>query len=77
MSDPLVAEAVDIMARSILALLVKSPDLTLGWEDFPEIGEHDWDAIEARMLQLAPEPKNEVYQAAFDFLAGRARNVPA
>lgn len=46
------------------------------WEDYPEIGEHDWTRIAARVdAELAAYfVGDDVYDAAYDFLKGRVEN---
>ena len=63
MADNRVTEAVDVVARWALSL---------SWEDFPEIGEHDWDAIAARAAAIVDCPSVDEYEAAYEFLAARA-----
>lgn len=59
-------EAVEVIARHILAQAAAEAD----WEDYPEIGQHDWDAIVRKVDQLAPIPAR--FGEALRILANRA-----
>jgi hypothetical protein len=45
-------EAIDTVAAQLLANAVKE----LQWEDMPDIGQHDWEAVVDRARFLAPSP---------------------
>jgi len=61
-----VNEAIDIFARRILA----DAAIIADWEDFPWIGENDWEAIAKRVIELAPWP--ERHREAYELLERRA-----
>lgn len=42
------------------------------WEDYPEIGEYDWDDIGAKLDSQFFFPNAELYKEAYDFLTNRA-----
>jgi hypothetical protein len=63
--------AVDVVARHLLARAaadVAAED----WDLVPEVGEHDWTAIGKRLQQLAPFPPATEFEAAYEYLEGRA-----
>lgn len=77
-TNPTMTElAVRDVARHAIAAAVRAnpPE----WEDYPDIGEHDWAEvereIERRLAQL--EPQGEKYGCAYRHLAARAEGVPA
>lgn len=78
MADDKVAVAVDEVAKRVVARLLRwaleSENAYEKWEDYPLIGEHDWGAVEYRIKQLADDidPDDAVFDAAYEFLAGRA-----
>lgn len=65
--------ALDILSIRYIANTVDL-STTLGWEDFPEIGEGDWIEIVARAKKLVAESdvSQSFYQTAYDHLASRA-----
>lgn len=69
--------AMDVIIRSILRRLTDDPD-QVGemWEDYPEIGEHDWIEICAQVADRSKTFTNspEVYKAAYAHLASRAEH---
>jgi len=42
------------------------------WEDFPEVGEHDWNEVMEMAKNLANVPTMPTFQQAYDVLAARA-----
>lgn len=64
--DALVAAAVDVVARHIIATMAAEAE----WMNWPEIGEYDWESVYARVLELAPIP--DKYADAYDLLTERA-----
>jgi len=68
MSDNRLAEAVDIVARWIIAYQARNVD----WSDSPEIGEDDWDTVRDRIAELTEGPAADEFDAAYDYLAARA-----
>lgn len=69
-------QAIDVIARRVVHLLLTAPvggseDIAL-WEDYPEIGEHDWDRVIDRAKVLAPpNPDADEYTAAYAHLSAR------
>lgn len=61
-------EAVAIMARVVLASGIRYSD----WESYPEIGEHDWERVIDRAVELAHGPSAEKFKEAYDLLTARA-----
>ena len=45
-----------------------------GWEDFPEIGERDWEAICDKMQEIAPWPDHDEFGEAYHLLETRAEH---
>lgn len=64
----LLDRAVDLVVRHATATAVTDVE----WEDYPEIGEHDWQAVLTRLDRLHPFPPSGQYYAACGFLAARA-----
>lgn len=81
MADDQLKSAVDAVANHLVvaALNRTADDGSPGREDYPDIGEHDWQDVVTRAQQiaqrLAPDPG--YYQAAYGFLAHRAEGVKA
>ncbi len=59
--------AIDVVARQCLT----NGDERC-WENYPEIGEDDWDLILARMGELTPAPDTSEFKEAYAFLEDRA-----
>ena len=59
--------AIDIVARRIL-----STGERWDLEDWPEIGEPDWDRVTDRMSALTPQPDEAEFREAYDLLTARA-----
>jgi len=74
MADNRPAEAVDVVARWAVACLV---DDSLEWEDYPDIGEGDFDDVRARANVIADCPSFDEYRAAYEFLVARVDNTEA
>lgn len=63
--------AIQVIAQEVLARAAE----TTGewWEDYPEIGEHDWERVLAAVASRAvPHPVNSTFDLAYKFLEGRA-----
>ncbi|HEY8662472.1 MAG TPA: hypothetical protein VIL68_02540 [Propionibacteriaceae bacterium] len=74
MADNRVEEAVNVVARRILA----DSACNVEWGDYPEIGMSDWDLVIARLDEIASKPPSPIeYEAAYDFLAARADSQDA
>lgn len=67
--------AVDVIARHCLSVLALSAKPDDAWEDYPDIGEHDWARVILRMASLAPIPEIEEYRQAYDHLRLRAEGA--
>jgi hypothetical protein len=69
-----VTRARDIVARRVVNRLINEDTLGCLWEDYPEIGEHDWVAVtkHAEVLVERLDPAQEKYDVAYAFLASRA-----
>lgn len=61
--------ALDTIAREAIARAVEN----ISWEDWPDVGEHDWTAIVARAESLVPRQRPAQVQAAEALLERRAR----
>ena len=73
MADNRVSEAVNIVARRLIADDARS--IRRGnWSD---LSEHDWERVIARMIEIAGEPSGDEYEAAYDFLVARVDNGEA
>lgn len=57
--------------RHIVAAVVSNHTDEM-WEDYAEIGEHDWFEITARLRNIHSFPTQQEFQAAYTHLAGRA-----
>jgi hypothetical protein len=80
MSGMSTEEARELIARHLVSAAVHNAMLhsLVTWEDFPDIGEHDWLALIARVNELvAPMAANEeTFTAAYTALANRAEVSP-
>ena len=73
--------AVDAVARSLIKRVVDNAvELgwwSSGWEDYPDLGQYDFDAVLARAGRIvdgmAPSPAG--YTAAYEHLAEQARGA--
>ena len=74
MADNRLDEAIKIVARHVIARAVENITSIDHWEFYDEVGEHDWHEIADRAVQLAPYPDRATYQAAYDYLTGRAEH---
>jgi hypothetical protein len=79
-ADDRLNEAIDIVARNVVHNILVHDDNVLDeeWGDnYPEIGEHDWDRIKQRVREIGRNPlinpyNEETYAAAYEFLDARA-----
>lgn len=62
--------AIDTVARQLIYKTASDGD----WEDFPEIGEYDWDAVSRRAQELLDSIRHstEAFNAAYALLEARA-----
>lgn len=74
MGDNRLAEAVDIVAKRALRNAASAPDCEPLWEDYPDIGEHDWALVEERLHDLVEliAPDEGTFEAAYDYLKERS-----
>jgi hypothetical protein len=72
--DALAVQTRLTVARRVIADIVER-EIGDQWENYPEIGEHDWQAIQDVAIERTKElgPSDDVYHAAYDRLARRAR----
>lgn len=68
------ALARDIVARRVASRLIDEDALGVLWEDYPEIGEHDWVAVTKQAEHIAERlnPSDDQYTAAYFYLASMA-----
>jgi hypothetical protein len=71
------AAAIDTVARYIVARSYGGPAnivVEIDWSDYPEIGEHDWQAVLDRANKLVTDlrPDEETYQQAYRLLTDQA-----
>ena len=62
-------EALDIIALNIASQALAEAG---AWEDYPEIGQFDWDKICDRVSALAYPPSHSDFQMAYNLTASRA-----
>ena len=72
MADDRVKVAIETIARDVLAKGTRGGWLDDEWENYPEIGEHDWKAVVETAQRIAGQVDPEQYAAAYEFLAERA-----
>lgn len=65
-----VNEAIEIVAQHAIAAAVSSG--TVDWEDYPELGEHDWERVLTRMEMNADYPDPDEFDAAYKLLFDHA-----
>jgi hypothetical protein len=61
-----------VVAQQVVANAARAID----WQDYPDIGEYDWYAIQDMARELAPEPTG-LFVDAYNQLAGFAAEVEA
>lgn len=76
MADDKATVAVDEVAKRVIHIILNAESVYEEWENHPEIGEHDWNAVVYRIRQLADDinPDDAVYDAAYEFLKDRAED---
>jgi hypothetical protein len=76
MTDMSVRKAISVVAHHLLAdaLDAAISAENIGWEDYPEIGENDFDKVVTRAGLLADKlrPSEDEYEAAYAVLVDRA-----
>lgn len=74
MADDKHASAIDAIARHLACCSIDDALEDGKWENYPEIGESDWEAVEKRAKaisdRLLPLPDEQI--AAYDYLKGLA-----
>jgi hypothetical protein len=65
-----VDDAVDVIARHILARAAVAAECD--WDEYPEVGETDWNAVLDRVVFLAPYPDEAELTEATAVLEARA-----
>ena len=73
-AKPTPARAIKAVARELVALAVERYARD-GWEDFPEIGENDWDRVVEKAQKLAPWPRPTDFIEAYGVLEARAEHT--
>lgn len=66
------AQDIDTIARAILAHALTCGDW---WEDWPDLGERDYEAVVRRAEQIANRPTVDEAEKAYRRLAERANHV--
>lgn len=61
--------AIEVVAAFALAYYATE---IADWEDFPEVGEHDWERVVEEMRRLAPFPEEGSFEWAYKILEERA-----
>lgn len=71
--NPVVADAIDVVARKVLHDVQTNPENFVEfWEDYPNIGEDDWERVVDRIVHLAQPVYTASFDAAYEFLGARA-----
>ena len=65
--------AIGVIAQHALAN--RSESVEDYWENYPEIGEQDWEAIVQHADELRGSPDDEDYREAYALLAARAEHT--
>jgi len=65
-----VTRAITIVAQAVVANSVSIGDDD--WEDFPDVGEHDWEMVVHVADAIAAQPDPDELHAALVLLAARA-----
>lgn len=65
------SQAVDIIARRMVVAAAISAE----WEDYPDIGDADFDVIVYRAEMMVSDPTGEEYTAAYRYFAARAEQA--
>ena len=71
MSEILNSDPINVIARHAIHGACQDDGL-IGWDMYPEIGEHDWLAIQAEIDRLTEMPPSDVFSAAYALLEARA-----
>jgi len=78
-ADEDVAAVVDIVARRVIASYLFGETIAELWEDYPELGANDWQAVLNQVDHIVERlnPLGGDYDAAYRFLAARADGAEA
>jgi hypothetical protein len=74
-ADDPTRQAIDVVAHGFAADLINDGvEHGAHWENYPDAGEYDWIAVEARAAAIAAtlRPPQAAYDAAYEHLAHRA-----
>lgn len=69
-------EAIDVIAWHVLGQAVIRGAADSEWEDYPDIGEHDWEKIAAKVDHLAeifPFDAQDRFDQAYELLADKTK----
>lgn len=70
---PGLRSAIDVVARMI-AWRISDPERA-DWEDYPDIGEHDWERVIARVHDLVGAPSDITeFKDSLEYLRRRAEH---
>lgn len=74
-ADDKTAEAVDIIAHHLAAKIIDA-EIYDRWDEYDKIGEHDWEAINTRVSEIAKamRPNDAGYEAAYEYLGRSAEH---
>ena len=66
-------DAVTVIARHFIHGAIEH-ELDNGWELYPEIGQHDWESVEARVKTIVKDaPTQEQFRIAYEHLESRQK----
>lgn len=65
------SEAIDTLARLVLLHGICAVE----WEDYPDIGEDDWERIMDRAGEMIKEPSAQEFTKAYAHLSTRAKDA--
>lgn len=64
-------QAIDLVALDVIAGGA-CDRVAEGWENYPDLGEHDWQRVAEAVERLAPDPDPTLLDEAYALLEGRA-----
>lgn len=73
MTESNLDKALTVIAQQVLAHLSEAAKYE--WENYPEVGEFDWDAVLDKVADLASFPDADDYRTAYNLLATRAERT--
>jgi hypothetical protein len=62
-------KAIRIVARHAVS---NAAAVDVDWQDYPELGERDWQAVAAEINRLTPTPDLDRFGKAYELLSARA-----